>query len=92
MKPLIDIIDTDNETNLINEIMKRFRIIDPSGRHETTKHDTILEVIKELDKRRDNVCLETYYVECLIDDIEINADELISAWLEGERPEDLQMF
>lgn len=72
--------------------MKRFRIIDPSGHFETTKHDTILEVIKELDQRRDNVCLDTYYVECLIDEIEINADELISAWLDGERPEDLQMF
>jgi hypothetical protein len=72
--------------------MKRFKIIDPSGRIGNTKHDTIIEVIKELDKRRDNVCLDTYYVECLIDDIEINADELISAWLEGERPEDLQMF
>jgi len=72
--------------------MKRFIITDPSGHIETTKHDTISEVIKEIDKRHDNICLDTYYVECLIDDIQINADELISAWLEGERPEDLQMF
>jgi len=81
-----------NELNIIEQIMERFRIIDPSCRLETTKHDTILEVINELDKRRDNICLDTYYVECLIDDIQIDADELISAWIEGERPEDLQMF
>jgi hypothetical protein len=31
-------------------------------------------------------------VECLVDEIEIEADELIAAWLEGERPEDLQFF
>ena len=30
--------------------------------------------------------------EDLEDDIEIEADELLRAWDEGERPEDLQMF
>ena len=92
MKPLIEIIDTDNEKNLIELIMERFRIIDPSGRRETTKHETILEVIKELNSSRCDLSLQTYYVECVVDDIEISADELLESWRNGERPEDLQMF
>ena len=44
-----------------------------------------------LSKNRD-LSLQTYYVECLEDEIEIEADELIKAWNEGERPEDLQFF
>lgn len=92
MKPLIEIINTDNEPNLINEMMKRFRLIDPSGRRETTKHDTIIEVIKELNSSSCDLSLQNYFVECVIDDIEISADELLEAWRDGERPEDLQMF
>lgn len=72
--------------------MKRFKIIDPSGRTENTTHDTIEEVVKDLLSDKRDLSLQTYYVECLVDDIEIEADELINAWKEGERPEDLQMF
>lgn len=72
--------------------MKRFRITDPSGRTETTHHDSIEEVIENLTMGDRDVSLQTYYVECLVDDIEINADELLVAWREGERPEDLQFF
>lgn len=72
--------------------MKRFRIIDPSGRRETTKHDTIIEVIKELNSSSCNLSLQNYFIDCVIDDIEISADELLEAWRDGERPEDLQMF
>jgi hypothetical protein len=36
--------------------------------------------------------IDPSYVVCSVDDIEIKADELIAAWNEGERPEDLQMF
>ena len=72
--------------------MKRFKIVDPSGRTEITRHETIKEVISELMSDKRDLSLQTYFVECLVDDIEINADELIQAWNEGERPEDLQMF
>jgi hypothetical protein len=91
-KYLIDIINTDNEPNLIEKIMKRFTVVDPSGRTENTSHKTIKEVISDLQSNKRDLSLQTYFVECSIDDIEINADELLQAWKEGERPEDLQMF
>jgi uncharacterized UBP type Zn finger protein len=72
--------------------MKRFRIIDPSGRTENTRHSTIKEVVEDLLSKNRDLSLQTYYVECLEDEIEIEADELIKAWNEGERPEDLQFF
>lgn len=82
----------DNEPNLIEEIMKRFKIIDPSGRTENTTHETIKDVVNDLQSNNRDLSLQTYYVECLNDEIEIEADELLKAWNEGERPEDLQMF
>jgi len=72
--------------------MKRFKIIDPSGHTENTRHNTIEEVVNDLLGKGRDMSLQTYYVNCLIDEIEIEADELISVWLEGERPDDLQMF
>jgi uncharacterized UBP type Zn finger protein len=72
--------------------MKRFQIIDPSGRTENTKYNSIKEIVSDLLSNKRDMSLQNYYVECLIDDIEIEADELIKAWNEGERPEDLQMF
>lgn len=72
--------------------MKRFKIIDPSGRTENTRYNTIKEVVSDLLSSKRDLSLQNYYVECSVDDIEIEADELIKAWKEGERPEDLQMF
>jgi uncharacterized UBP type Zn finger protein len=72
--------------------MKRFKIIDPSGRTESTRHNTIKEVVDDLLSSKRDLSLQNYYVECLVDDIEIEADELIAAWKKGERPKDLQMF
>ena len=72
--------------------MKRFKITDPSGRTETTKHDTIEEVVENLLSPKCDLSSQNYYVECCIDDIEIDAEELITAWKEGERPKDLQFF
>jgi hypothetical protein len=72
--------------------MKRFKIIDPSSRTENTRYNTIKEVVKDLLSTKRDLSLQTYYVECLVDEIEIEADELIAAWKEGERPEDLQFF
>jgi hypothetical protein len=72
--------------------MKRFKIIDPSVRTENTRYDTIKEVVADLLSSNRDLSLQNYYVECSVDDIQIEADELIAAWKEGERPEDLQMF
>ena len=72
--------------------MKRFKIIDPSGRTENTRYNTIKEVVEDLLSVKRDLSLQNYYVECSLDDIEIEADELIKVWNEGERPEDLQMF
>lgn len=71
---------------------KRFKIIDPSGRTENTRYATIKEVVDDLLSPKRDLSLQNYYVECFVDDIQIDADELITAWNEGERPEDLQMF
>lgn len=74
------------------DIIKRFRVIDPSGQSETGKYDTITEVVADLRSPKRKADLFPYYVECLVDDIKIDADELLAAWDEGERPEDLQSF
>jgi hypothetical protein len=72
--------------------MKRFKIIDPSGRTENTSYATIKEVVADLLSTKRDLSLQNYYVECSVDYMEIEADELIAAWNKGERPEDLQMF
>jgi hypothetical protein len=72
--------------------MKRFKIIDPSGRTENTRYNTIKEVVEDLLSNKRDLSLQNYYVECSVDDIEIEADELLDAWRDDERPEDLQMF
>jgi hypothetical protein len=71
---------------------KRFKIVDPSGRTENTRYSTIKEVVDDLKSSKRDMSLQTYYVECLVDDIEIEADELIEAYDRGETPEDLQFF
>jgi hypothetical protein len=88
---LIDIINFNNQLNILNMI-KRFKIIDPSGRTENSRYDTIKEVVADLQSEKRDLSLESFYVEDLEDDIEISADELLEAWNKGERPEDLQMF
>jgi len=75
------------------ELLKRFKVTtDPNGRTETTRYDTLKEVIDYLQSSKCDLSLQRYYVECLIDEMEIEADELLKYWNEGERPEDLQMF
>jgi hypothetical protein len=71
---------------------KRFKIVDPSCRTENSRYDTIKEIVADLQSNKRDLSLQSYYVEDLEDDIEITADELLQAWNEGERPEDLQMF
>lgn len=72
--------------------MKRFKITDPSERTSPSFHDTIKEVVNELNSKNRDTSLQTYWIECRIDDIEVTSDELLNAWNDGERPEDLQMF
>jgi len=72
--------------------MNRFKLIDPSGRTENKTFKTIKEVVKELLSENRDASLQKYFIQCLIDDIEIDSDELLMAWKDGERPEDLQMF
>jgi hypothetical protein len=71
---------------------KRFKITDPSGRTESARYSTIAEVVGDLQSSKRDVSLQSYSVEDLKDEIEIDADELLKAWSEGERPEDLQIF
>lgn len=95
-KTLLQILDLTNEpdiiTQIIDKMIKRFKVTDPSGRTETKRYDTIKEVIEDLKSSKRDLSLQRYYVECLVDEIEIEADELLKAWDEGERPGDLQMF
>lgn len=71
------------------ESIMRFQIFSPD-RQKMYKCDTLEQVITWLKTR--NMSLEEFWVEDLKDDIEIIADELLIAWENGERPEDLQMF
>lgn len=72
--------------------MNRFVITAPFGYAAPTYHKTIEEVVKQLKSKKCGISLNTYYVDCLIDDIQITADELLQVWEEGERPQDLQFF
>jgi hypothetical protein len=72
--------------------MNRFMISAPYGYQKPTYHKTIEEVVNQLKSKACDTSLNTYYITCLIDDIEITADELLQVWEEGERPEDLQFF
>jgi hypothetical protein len=93
MKTLLEIFEHEliNEPDILN-MTKRFKIVDPSGRTENSRYDTIKEIIADLQSNKRDLSLQSYYVEDLEDDMEITADELLQAWDEGERPEDLQMF
>lgn len=72
--------------------VKRFKVIDPGGRTENSTYDTVEEVMNDLKSSKRDLSLQTYYIECREDEIQIEADDLIRAWNEGERPLDLQMF
>lgn len=82
---------TNQNTDTV-KVAKRFKIIDPSGITENGHYDTIKEVVSDLQSDKRDLSLQSYMVEDIVDDIEINADTLLEVWNEGERPEDLQMF
>lgn len=74
---------------MINQ--KRFKVITLPTSYTIFRSDSLEEVYEFLSDV-DSLLLGDIRIECLVDDIEITADEFIKAWLEGERPGDLQMF
>lgn len=67
---------------------KRFRIFDIENQSCPAKFDTTEECYKFLkDKDREN-----FFVDCVIDDIEVDAERFCEAFDDGELPGDLQFF
>lgn len=72
---------------------KRFRVIDIEEQKVFGHYDTIKGVVIALGKKwKSNRSTDDYMIEDLVEDIEVNWAELMEAWDNGERPEDLQMF
>lgn len=70
--------------------IKRFRIFDADGQQLIGKYDTTEEVYNaglQLDRG-----LAYYFIDCVVDDIEVPLDDFMAVWEDGERPEDLQFF
>lgn len=67
----------------------RFQIFS-GARDKMYKCDTLQQAIDWLLTR--DMGLEEFWVEDLKDDIEVNADDILAAYREGERYEDLQGF
>jgi hypothetical protein len=68
--------------------MKRFRILE--NKIVIEKFNTLQMCVNWLKKQE--LGLHNYYVECVKDDIEVHADDIIDAFKDGERPMDLQFF
>ena len=72
--------------------MKRFRVTeDLDFETVVAKFDTLDEVVKYCYSRKD-ISPSYLNVECLVDDIKIDCDQLLGIWEDGERPGDLQFF
>lgn len=80
---------------------KRFRVFDIEEQKLICKCDTVAECVSKLQKfwlqfKADPSNGGSPYLDFMIDDvqddIEINWVDLMNAWDDGERPEDLQMF
>ena len=73
--------------------MKRFRVIEVVDyRVVVAKCDTLLEVVEYVHGVEEHIHPQYLYVECLVDDITINCDELLGSFEDGESPLDLQYF
>jgi hypothetical protein len=73
--------------------MKRFKVRKTDGGYDNTivfNADTTQECYNYLLKQ--DMGLNSFMVECNVDDIEIDADEFMEAFREGECPMDLQFF
>lgn len=71
--------------------IKRFRLWDIENQAVILRTDSLEECALEILKK-DSLIWSEFFVEDLIDDIEVNCEELMSVWESGERPGDLQMF
>lgn len=81
--------------------IKRFRVFDIDAQKKIGQFDSVAECVtiltplwktsKKLPSDGGNPFLD-FMIDDVHDDIEINWAELMEAWEEGERPEDLQMF
>lgn len=80
---------------------KRFRVFDIENQKMVFKSNNLQECVEKLSPQWEtynkkpidggNPYLD-FFVDDTVDDIEINWHELMTAWDEGERPEDLSMF
>lgn len=68
---------------------KRFRVHDWEN-CVVFKADTTEEVFQWLKKQ--DLGLASFRIECLVDDIEIDSEEFMQAFYDGECPGDLQFF
>jgi hypothetical protein len=69
--------------------VKRFRVFDIENQSCPARFDTTIECYNWL-KDKDN--LDDYFIDCVVDDITVMADDFCNAFNEGERPTDLQFF
>lgn len=70
--------------------IKRFRVFNADEQLMVVKCDTTEKIYQAL--KRLDLTLAHYFVDCVVDDIEVTADEFIEAWESGEHFEDLQFF
>lgn len=72
--------------------MERFKIKkqEPNDDNFVFRANTTQECYDFLLKQ--DMGLYSFFVECIADEIEIDADEFMSAFRDGECPEDLQFF
>ncbi len=72
--------------------MNRFRIKkDDSMSHIEFKANTTQEIYNYIEKQ-DPLNLESYMIDCTVDDIEVDCQEFRVAFREGECPADLSFF
>lgn len=67
----------------------RFKITTESN-DIVSKHETTEQVYSTLLKL--DTSLNRYFITDVYEDIEVDADDFVQAWQDGERPGDLQMF
>lgn len=81
--------------------LKRFRVFDIEEQKLIGKFNTIEECVKcltphwltfKLSASEGGNPYQDFFVDDVKDDIETNWIDIMDAWGEGERPEDLQMF
>lgn len=75
----------------MNKPVKRFRVFNTEYQTRVFEADTTNEVADFFSKQ-DVTTLEEFFVDCVIDDIEVTANDFMEVWNEGERPGDLQFF